>query len=78
MTDDPEAVDFILAHGTEAVALPPASDASTPGSVDLDLEGMKELLGRCAARAGAGGRPAPPMVVANPDLVSFRVSGFRV
>lgn len=57
--DDLASADFILAHGTEGVALP-------DGSVrELDLESVRGLLGEAAALP----RP-PPFLCANPDLAT--------
>jgi len=60
--------DFILAHGTEAVAAPsssPPSAAAAAAPRDASLEQLRELLEHCAAVARARGRPMP-MIVANP------------
>ena len=59
-----EAVDFLLAHGTECVNGAGASDRErVSGSKDMPIEAMKPLL-RLAAKASL------PLVVANPDLVT--------
>jgi len=58
--------DFILAHGTEAVNAPGASDAErfeNGGARDVSLDAMYEMLEAAAERN-------LPMVVANPDLVT--------
>lgn len=58
--------DFILAHGTEAVNAPGASDAERSengGARDVSLDAMYEMLEAAAERN-------LPMVVANPDLVT--------
>ncbi|KAF6257553.1 HAD-like domain-containing protein [Scenedesmus sp. NREL 46B-D3] len=59
VVDDPGQADFILAHGTEALALP------LGGSRDMRLPEMQALLQQCAQQQQ--GRRLP-MVVANPDL----------
>jgi hypothetical protein len=64
VVDDPSKADFILAHGTEALALPGG------GSRDMSLDGMQVLLQQCAQRQSR----QLPMVVANPDLVSQYVN----
>jgi ribonucleotide monophosphatase NagD (HAD superfamily) len=66
---DPDAAELIVAHGTEGVAA--ASDAASSSSppadvVPMPLAEIQALLARAAAR----GADAPPMVVANPDLVT--------
>lgn len=58
----PAEADFILAHGTEAVALP---DGSTQ---DMGLEQLLALTQQCADVAKQRGKELP-MIVANPDLV---------
>jgi ribonucleotide monophosphatase NagD (HAD superfamily) len=58
--------DFILAHGTEAVNAPGASDAERSengGARDVSLDAIYEMLEAAAERN-------LPMVVANPDLVT--------
>jgi hypothetical protein len=60
VVDDPVQADFILAHGTEALALPGG------GSRDMSLADMQVLLQQCAQQQDR----QLPMVVANPDLVS--------
>jgi hypothetical protein len=59
VVDDPSQADFILAHGTEALAKPDGS------SKDMSLNEMQVLLQQCAKQQGR----QLPMVVANPDLV---------
>ncbi|GFH07390.1 uncharacterized protein HaLaN_02182 [Haematococcus lacustris] len=71
---EPEEADFILAHGTEAQALPAPAPATDHSQVhgqqsQLELEGFEALLARCAEVGRARGAPLP-MVVANPDLVT--------
>jgi hypothetical protein len=57
----PDQADFVLVHGTEGLGMP-------DGSVELmSLEDLKEMVKRC------GECGAPPMVLANPDIVT--VSG---
>ena len=57
----PDQADFVLVHGTEGLGMP-------DGSVELmSLEELKEMVKRC------GECGAPPMVLANPDIVT--VSG---
>lgn len=58
----PTAADFILCHGTEALAQQNAEP------LDMSLEDMKKMLKACSERT-----KAMPMVVANPDVVT--VSG---
>lgn len=65
--------DFILAHGTEALGTSTDGSAAEPCS----LEHMKQLLGECAAAAAARGAEPPPMVVANPDVVTVAGSELR-
>ncbi|WIA31743.1 hypothetical protein OEZ86_002619 [Tetradesmus obliquus] len=60
VVDDPAQADFILAHGTEALALPGG------GSRDMSLDEMQALLQQCAQQPDR----QLPMVVANPDLVT--------
>lgn len=62
VVSNPAEADFILAHGTEAIALP---DGSTQ---DLSLEQLLDLTQQCADVAKQRGKELP-MVVANPDLV---------
>eukprot|EP00879_Flechtneria_rotunda_P024241 GHRR01025689.1.p1 GENE.GHRR01025689.1~~GHRR01025689.1.p1 ORF type:complete len:339 (+),score=98.20 GHRR01025689.1:1137-2153(+) len=57
---DPAQADFILAHGTEAVSLP------GQGTQGKSLQELEQLLQHCAGQTGR----KPPMVVANPDLVT--------
>lgn len=52
--------DFILCHGTEALAQPGGAEA-----LELSLEAMKEMLTACIKQANP-----IPMIVANPDVVS--------
>lgn len=58
----PDEADFILCHGTEALAQQNAEP------VDMCLEDMKTLLHDCSKKT----KPLP-MIVANPDVVT--VSG---
>jgi hypothetical protein len=67
--DDP---DFILAHGTEAVAAPMVAAAGGGGqqqaqapAQDASLEELRALVEACAAAAKRRGK-AMPMIVANP------------
>lgn len=60
---NPAEADFILAHGTEAVALP---DGSTD---DMSLQQLLDLTQQCADVAKQRGKELP-MIVANPDLVT--------
>lgn len=53
--------DFILAHGTEAVAVPSPSGAAVQ---ERSLAELEQLLRACASLP----KP-PPLVCANPDLV---------
>ena len=64
--DDLASVDFILAHGTEAVALPDGS------ARELDLDAVRGLLQRAAARPSA-----PPFLCANPDLATVDGTALR-
>lgn len=57
--NNPSGADFILAHGTEAMAQPKGD----PQIVELDA--MKAVLEECAKREDK----KIPMIVANPDLV---------
>lgn len=62
VVSNPTEADFILAHGTEAVALP---DGSTQ---DMSLGQLLGLTQQCADVAKQRGKELP-MIVANPDLV---------
>ncbi|PNH00061.1 hypothetical protein TSOC_014131, partial [Tetrabaena socialis] len=64
---DPSTCDFILAHGTEGLSLPGGGVAEVP------LEELRRML-TALAEAGRGGR-LPPMVVANPDVVTVDGGG---
>lgn len=64
VVEDPNQAGFILAHGTEAVGLPGG------GTQDRSLQQLQGLLEQCAAVAKQRGTELP-MIVANPDLVSF-------
>ena len=59
----PADADFILAHGTEALG---QADGAEPQAVSMHE--INHLLQSCAEQ-----QPLPPMVVANPDVVT--VSG---
>lgn len=60
-------LDFILAHGTEGVGAPGAGDdPARPPPTPRCLEEIRSLLG-CAARSRS---PPPPLLCANPDLVT--------
>ena len=61
--DNPAEADFILAHGTEAIGQP---DGAAPQ--DASMQHINALLQSCAKQ-----QVPPPMVVANPDVVT--VSG---
>ncbi|EFJ42426.1 hypothetical protein VOLCADRAFT_44669, partial [Volvox carteri f. nagariensis] len=64
LVTDPGDADFFLAHGTEALSLPGG------GVLERSLGELEELLrGAAEAAARAGVRP-PPLVVANPDVVT--------
>lgn len=54
---EPEEADFILIHGTEALAQPGG------GCSERSVEQLLQLLERCARRGGL------PLICANPDLV---------
>ena len=60
---EPSEAEFILCHGTEALGQPDGTEAKA-----LDLDDIKSILQTCAQQS-----KAPPMVVANPDVVT--VSG---
>ncbi|XP_078167180.1 uncharacterized protein LOC144561946 [Carex rostrata] len=62
-----DGVEFILAHGTEALGL------SSDGSKSMDLEGLRQNLELCAKRT----KPIP-MVVANPDYVTVEARNLRM
>ena len=64
---DAASADFILAHGTEAMA-------QTDGSLSVtSLDGIKAVLRVAAART-----PPPPFLCANPDLVTVDGGELRV
>ena len=63
MVTEPSDAEFILCHGTEALAQPEGAEAQK-----LKLDNIKALLNKCAEQP-----KMPPMVVANPDVVT--VSG---
>lgn len=63
VVDNPADADFILAHGTEAIGQP--GDAEPE---DASMQHINALLQICAKQ-----QVPPPMVVANPDIVT--VSG---
>lgn len=63
VVDNPADADFILAHGTEAIGQP---DGAEPQ--DASMQYINTLLQSCAEQ-----QVPPPMVVANPDVVT--VSG---
>ena len=60
----PEQAEFILAHGTEAVSVP-VPGACQPRVEPRSLEQLHQLLEACAQLP-----KKPPMVVANPDVVT--------
>ncbi|GIL63733.1 hypothetical protein Vafri_17753 [Volvox africanus] len=61
---DPRDADFFLAHGTEALSLPGG------GVEERSLEDLKALLRGAAEAAVRAGTTPPPLVVANPDVVT--------
>ncbi|GIL93699.1 hypothetical protein Vretimale_20 [Volvox reticuliferus] len=61
---DPRDADFFLAHGTEALSLPGG------GLEERPLEDLKALLRGAAEEAVRTGTAPPPLVVANPDVVT--------
>lgn len=63
VVQEPAKADFILSHGTEALGQPEGTEAQA-----MSLQDMKAILQKCAEQS----KP-PPMVVANPDVVT--VSG---
>ncbi len=63
VVQEPSDADFILSHGTEALGQQEGTEAQA-----MSLQDIKAVLQICAQQA----RP-PPMVVANPDVVT--VSG---
>ena len=63
---EPSDAEFILCHGTEALAQPEGAGAQA-----LSLDSIEALLDRCAKQA-----TPPSMVVANPDVVT--VSGMEL
>ncbi|KAG2491061.1 hypothetical protein HYH03_010507 [Edaphochlamys debaryana] len=69
VVSDPSAADFFLAHGTEGLTEP---GPGRGGVREVPLEAMKELLVGAAEAARRQGRPGgpPPLVVANPDVVT--------
>ncbi|GBF92597.1 hypothetical protein Rsub_05211 [Raphidocelis subcapitata] len=78
LEDDP---DFLLAHGTEAIAAPTAAAAAAaeegraaPAAREESLDGLRAFLGECAAAAKRRGRRIP-MIVANPDIVTVDGAG---
>lgn len=86
VTQDPDAAEFILAHGTEALgeqageSCPDGTSAGRGGGDNSDacgLEGLRERMLRCAERSRRTGQSIP-MVVANPDVVTVHGSELRV
>jgi hypothetical protein len=77
----PEEADFILAHGTESVAVPLQQQQQQQGqqqgahqhqgvrAEERSVEQLCALLEECAGVAKARGR-SMPLVCANPDLVT--------
>ncbi|GLI65938.1 hypothetical protein VaNZ11_009598 [Volvox africanus] len=61
---DPRDADFFLAHGTEALSLPGGGVEERP------LEELKALLRGAAEEAVRARTAPPPLVVANPDVVT--------
>lgn len=60
-------VDFILVHGTEGVGAPgEGDDPARPGPAPRSLDQLKTLLETAAAASPA----PPPLLCANPDLVT--------
>ena len=57
---EPSEAEFILCHGTEALGQPDGTEAKA-----LHLDNFKSILQTCAQQT-----LAPPMVVANPDVVT--------
>ena len=68
VTQNPSEAEFVLAHGTEGLGTPQGGPA-TPHT----LEQLEAVLAQCAARD-----PPPPMIVANPDLVTVAGTELRV
>ena len=68
VVDDPALADTIIAHGTEAISRPNLSDAPQPRS----LEELRSALAQAARRSDP-----PPLVVANPDVVTVQGSELR-
>lgn len=58
LVSSPEEADFILAHGTEAIG---------GSSNKIELEALRVLLEQAARKKGENG---PPLLCANPDLVT--------
>ena len=67
MTADPLHAQFILAHGTEALGAGDGQPAQA-----RSVESLLAALRECAARS-----PPPPMVVANPDVVTVHGAELR-
>ncbi|XP_044499106.1 uncharacterized protein LOC123220632 isoform X2 [Mangifera indica] len=65
VVENVEEVEFILAHGTEALGLP--SGEACPTS----LEDLEKILALCTAKK-------IPMIVANPDYVTVKARALRV
>ena len=63
VVDNPADADFVLAHGTEAIGQPHGAEPQ-----DATMQHINALLQSCAKQ-----QVPPPMVVANPDIVT--VSG---
>jgi len=67
--EDVDSVDFILVHGTEGVgAAGEGDDSARPGPTPRSLDELKALLQRAAAARSP--HPPPPLLCANPDLVT--------
>lgn len=66
VVERPQEVDFLLAHGTEAIGT-----AEGPPRV-ASIEEMKDVLRQCSQLP-----TPPPLIVANPDVVTVEARALR-
>ena len=66
IVDSPEEADFLLAHGTEAMGTAVGLSRVT------SMEEMKDILRQCSELPSP-----PPLIVANPDMVTVEARALR-